>query len=230
MKACKAHHALLVGLAVACGAVGHARAGVISGFGAPVTLPGFSTGSIGPAGATPAPNNDNATAASPNAIPYFIFYNAQGVGITDVEYAVTNSGGTTEYRFAQTLINNTGQRWTGFRFELGYGVGSSFVRSDGTDALDFDTPDRDPTPTSSLFTSLLHQPDALEWTGGTSAPISVVAFSFSVDVPDNLQAFNPGRLNRFTLRQFQLPEPSSIILLCTVLAAAGVGARRKRVA
>ena len=40
---------------------------------ATVTLPPFSTGTLGPLGATPAPNNDNATAASPNLIPQTVF-------------------------------------------------------------------------------------------------------------------------------------------------------------
>ena len=41
-------------------------------------LPGSSTGTIGPVGATPAPNNDNSVGPSPNVIPYTIFYNAGG--------------------------------------------------------------------------------------------------------------------------------------------------------
>lgn len=39
----------------------------------------------------------------------------------------SESGGTTEYRFTQTFINNTGQVWTGSEFLLGYGVGDAFT-------------------------------------------------------------------------------------------------------
>jgi len=68
-----------------------------------------------------------------------------------VEFVVANSGGTTEYLVTQSLVNNSGQTWTDFHFELGFGVGTDFIRSGDTDGLDFDTPDQDPAPTSSVF-------------------------------------------------------------------------------
>ena len=45
-------------------------------------------------GATPSPNNDNATGASANVVPYSIFFNS--LGTLDVEFVATNSGGTTK--------------------------------------------------------------------------------------------------------------------------------------
>ena len=45
-------------------------------------------------------------------------------------------------------MNNTGQTWTDFHLELGFGVGAEFVRSSLSDLLDFDTPDIDPVATS----------------------------------------------------------------------------------
>ncbi len=202
-----------------CGALTQVRAGIISSA-STVALPGSSTATIGPIGNNPAPNNDNDTTASPNLIPYTIFYNALGVGIADVEFIVSASGGTTEYRNTQTLINNTGETWTGFHFELGFGLGSGFVRSGPADFLDFDTPDLDPAATASVFTQLSHQADTVDWTGGTVPSIGVAAFSLAIDVPDNLTNFHPGGLNRFTLRQVPItavPEPGSLLL-------AGIGA------
>lgn len=193
-------------------------------------LPGASTGTIGPIGATPSPNNDNAGAANPNAIPYSVFFNA--LGSMDVEFVTAASGGTTEYRFAQTLVNNTGQAWTGFRLELGYGVGAAFTAS-GADGLDFDTPDADPTPFASQFPVLSHLDDRIDWSGGSVPSVGGLALAFAVDVPDNLASFNPAQLSRFTLRQTpivaaQVPEPPSLLLLGGGLLTLWLRRRRTR--
>lgn len=207
-----------------------ARAGTITSIAASI-LPGFSTGTIGPVGSTPAPNNDNATAASPNVIAYSIFHNALGVGVTDVEFVVTGSGGTTEYRFTQTLINNTGSIWTGFRYELGFGTGTGFVRSALGDGLDFDDPDHDPVPTSNRFSLLDHGVDLLEWSGGSVPLLTSLIQTLAIDVPDNLAAANPNGQSRFTLRQLpviaaaDVPAPASLSLF--VLALAGMTAGRR---
>ena len=100
-------------------------------------LPGFSTGSL-TAGLPASPNNDNATAASPNLISVSIFFNSGGLGPADMEFELTNSGGTTEYRVAPAgigLVNNTGSPFTGFLAELGFGTGANFVRSSVGDGL-----------------------------------------------------------------------------------------------
>jgi hypothetical protein len=150
-----------------------------------------------------------------------------------VEFAASNSGGTTEYRFTQTFINNTGQVWTGFVFELGYGLGAGFTPSGATDGLDFDWPDADPTPTASLFSMLSHQSDRIEWSGGNVPSVGVLTLAFAIDVPDSLGAFNPGQVNRFTLRQSPIvgsqsvPEPSSMLLLGFSGLLALVTGRRK---
>jgi hypothetical protein len=194
-----------------------------------VALPGASTGSLGPVGGTPvAPNNDNALTASPNAIAGNWFLNANGFGPMDFEFVVANSGGTTEYAMAQRMVNNSGVTWTGFRLELGFGTGAGFVRASPGTGLDFDTPDADPAPTSTVFTLLDAQPTMLDWSGGAVWPIGqgvplAVAFAFAVDVPDGLQTLNPSGLNRFTLRQVPtraatpIPEPG-------LLGLFGVGA------
>jgi hypothetical protein len=205
------------------GGVVPAEAGVISGA-TVVSLPGLSSGALGPLGVTPAPNNDNATAPSPNAIGFSIFFNT--FGTAEYEFSVTQSGGTTEYLFSSpgatvplAVVNLTGIPWDGFRVELGFGTGTAFVPSGSGDALDFDTPERDPAPFSSRFPVLVHDPDLLSWSGGVFPTASGGTFSFSVDVPDGLAAFHPGGLNRFTVRLTPTvaaaPEPTAMLLVST---------------
>lgn len=224
-----------VGIAVAAALLGLTRgteAGVITSV-ASTSLPGFSTGTLGPVGATPAPNNDNAAAASPNLIGYSIFFNT--FGSAEFEFVVDASGGTTEYRFVTPppasfigIVNNTGVAWSGFQFELGFGTGASFVRSGAGDALDFDAPDGDPAPTSSVFTTLTPQTDLLSWSGGVVPSVGPVAFAFQVDVPDGLATVNPAGQSRFTVRltPMAVPEPAAAMLL--VAGAAAVLVRRRR--
>ncbi len=210
---------LLIGTGALLGAtIATVQAATITTVGA-ASFPPPSTGTIGPVGATPSPNNDNATGASANVVPYSIFFNS--LGTLDVEFVATNSGGTTEYRFTQSLVNNTGQTWTDFHLELGFGVGAEFVRSSLSDLLDFDTPDIDPVATSSSFASLIHQPDTLDWSDGSVTAVTSTAFTFAIDLPDGLDAFNPSGLNRFTLRQ--RPTVAAVVLEPTTLLLFSLG-------
>jgi len=197
--------AVAVLLAFACVFVEGAHAGFIDSAG--VDLPGASTGIVGPVGATPSPNNDDAPGVNPNVVQYALFLNS--FGTVETVFAVTNSAGATEYVLTQTLVNNSGVDWAGFRFELGFGSGSAFSSSGVADGLDFDAPSLDPLPVSSAFADLAAQADVLSWSGGLVIPVGATTFRFSIDVPDNLSQWHPQGLNAFTLRQ--VPVTSSVV-------------------
>jgi len=178
--------------------------------------------------ATPAPNNDNAVTASPNQITYPNFFpatNFNSLTPADTGFFVQNSGGTTEYLFTETVKNNSGVAWSGFQLQIGSGAGANFLPGGGfviPEILfpDFDAPTRDPSPASSVFSTLAATLVQLSWSGGTVPAGGSATFSFSIDTPDDILPQN-GHTS-FTIRQFPtaVPEPSALVLLgCGVLSA-----------
>ena len=177
-------------------------------------------------------NNDNSLGASPNQILNFPGLSCtpktfEVIAPIDTRLFVQLSGGTTEYFFTETVVNDTDSTWTDFHFELGFDTGDNFRRFDeiplplNIAVPDFDTPNRDPAPTSSKFANLIHQDLSLWWSGGSVAPGETVDFTFSVDVPDDFLGLD--LYNNFTIRQTPtvVPEPTSTLAL---LALGSIGA------
>jgi PEP-CTERM motif len=184
-------------------------------------------------GDPPSPNNENSVGPSPNVVG--LNKDFAGVGPIGIEFTILNSGitipGTTEYFFDELrglgIINHTGVAWTDFHFELGFGSGAGFVQANPASGLDFDTPNRDPTPTASNFTILNHQAETIDWSGGSILNGQTAFFTFSVDVPDWSAAIpvgfetrdSQGNITgyRFALRQTPsidapVPEPGTLAL------------------
>jgi hypothetical protein len=70
------------------------------------------------------------------------------LGAIDQKFEVENSNGITEYWIEINLRNGTPVPWVGFTWELGWNWGQPFFRHHALsgEGLDFDTPNRDPTP------------------------------------------------------------------------------------
>jgi PEP-CTERM motif len=231
-------HTLAAACLIACGPLAEAHASVILAL-TGVTVPGGSDNLFGPS-ITVTPNNDNVNGPSPNTMTYLQTYNANVFDNLDMEFTVEDSDGTTEYFFTAFFTNNTpDQTFFGFRFELGFGQFTNFVRSTALDGLDFDTPDANPPHASTLFPLLSAQEDVLEWSGAEVPQGGAVAFTFALDIPDGLAALNPFGENTFTLRQIPLvepgpevpaavPEPTSLLLLGSGLIAIGSRIRKRR--
>lgn len=227
-----------------CGAwlAGVAPAGVIDAFDI-AAGPGLGAANVLEL-ATPAPNNDNSDGSAPiNAIN--IDKRFDKFGYIDMQFIVSNSRGTTEYFIDDVVTNNSGVKWWDYHFELGFGLGAGFVTSNLTDFLDFDAPDRDPKPTSTDFTQLLHESNTIDWSKGMinffPNPGSVSRqFLLSIDVPDfsdempaDAAIYDPAGAivgYAFTLRQYPTPEPASMALAAVGLAAlVALRARRRGV-
>lgn len=145
----------------------------------------------------------------------------------DIYFDVYNSEGTTEYLFLEGVANSTGAPWTDYHLELGILDDDEFVSLNdlpGFDfGLDFDTPQKDPTPysffvtglepftTEQIFSTVLHNDydvsffDGLIPVLGEDAEFEDLAWiTFSIDVPD-IDNFDFDQNNgdyQFVLRQY----------------------------
>jgi hypothetical protein len=161
----------------------------------------------------PAPiPNDNVSGPS----PYEIFVTQKdyhAIGPVDITFDVVGNGGTTEYRVREGVQNSTGVPWNSYHVELGYGVGTSFIKSLPGDGLDFDSPDFDSPnqfdpPFGFFFPTVVNTGEDIFASGGVMpSPGFAGYFRFNIDVPDGI--------TQFTLRQSPVgvPEPSSIVMM-----------------
>ncbi len=164
---------------------------------------------------TNTPNNDN-VAVSDNLLHAWQ-KDFGSIDYIDIDFRVTDSGGTTEYLFREGVNNSTGIDWTDYHLILGFGTGASFVPSTPGDGLDFDSPDQDSLYDFGPFTTLTITEDTIDAEGGIFPYLSFFEFYFPIDVPDGI--------TQFTIRQLPtIPEPTSLALL----ALAGVALVRRR--
>jgi hypothetical protein len=140
----------------------------------------------------------------------------------DIEFTVRPSNGTTEYRVVEFVDNNTGIPWTGYRLQLGFGVGAAFAPAAGAFGLDFDAPLFDLTPTASSMLITSMSPDELVFSGAHGP--GAQQYNFRIDVP-NL----PAPIGTFTLRQspIPIPEPGTLALLTAALMGIAVFKRNR---
>lgn len=170
--------------------------------------------------ATPNPDNgEHVGAGNTNVLTivqkhYFAALPGPTVAPVDIVMTVSDSGpGITEYLVVENVQNSTGVDWSGYRLELGFGVGAGFVLSTPGDGLDFDDEDNSPIDFAPLPADfvIVTRPseDVLLASGGTllDGQFSGTDFIFHLDVPDGI--------TEFTLRQqpILVPEPSTLAML-----------------
>lgn len=160
----------------------------------------------------------------------------------DTQLFLEPSGGTTEYLLSETVINSTESIWDGFNIAIGFrsddDLGGDNFASPAVILVPpgFAIPTFSNTqPTSSKFAQI--NPDGsynLNWSGGTVAPGESVDFTFSLNIPDDLEANN--FYDAFTIRQLPIasklnenktiPEPNLIFGVLSLLAS-GLAIKRK---
>lgn len=176
--------------------------------------------------ATPNPNNGEFVGlGNTNVLTivqkhYFAALPGPSVAPVDIVLTVGDTGpGTTEYMVVENVQNSTGVDWSGYRVELGFGVGAGFVQSTTGDGLDFDNEDNSPinfAPLPADFTTVTRpNEDVLLATGGTllDGQFSGTDFVFHLDVPDGITEFTLRQQPILASDSNVIPEPSALSML-----------------
>jgi hypothetical protein len=229
------------------------------------TMPSADAGTIAPLStlastSTASPNNDDYSGTfanngnkmnfDSNAVPVRsgTIANLEGV------FAVMDSNGTSEYALTIRGAYNSERDpplFSGYRLELGFGKGSSFVAASTVfPDLDFDFPlPASPTPPSSislfgifpLFDLQSHSANTITWTGHPfeGSFFSPTLFQLPLDVPDlppsvmshyfpgDLPADFPSNARAFTIRGQFVPEPSTAFIGLLAAACMAFGTARR---
>jgi hypothetical protein len=91
-------------------------------------------------------------------------------------------GAAVEYSVSELVTNNTLQTWNGFEMELGENVLAAFQPySLANIAVTFDVPNQNPAPICSAFSSVVHTPHKMTFSGGSLAPGQTMSIRFQMD-------------------------------------------------
>jgi hypothetical protein len=132
-------------------------------------------------------------------------------GIVDLPFAVSASGGVTQYDFWADIRNKGPQAWAGLQLTLGTGTGDNFVPLTASSGFTFD--DTSLYWPVENFVLTAPSPTQIQWAGTVSS--EPVDFYYTVLVPNGLSSL--------TVRHTPIPEPASMALLG--IAATAIVAR-----
>ena len=130
----------------------------------------------------------------------------------DFKLSLQHSAGSTEYFFRETIVNNSGFTWSGFKLQIGVATGSDFPGIAVSEVVrpNFDFQNFDPRPSNTAFASFQWLGFDLSWFDGLLLNGDAATITFSVDTPED-SPNPPLQLPSFVLRELPIaiPEPTT---------------------